>query len=158
MIYLEADAQEKCITLFHYALRPGGYLFLGNAESPGRKSAFFKSLLHKKCRVYEKVEIEPPSRLPLSIPFAAERATIPIRQQPASDQVHSLIQLSQDTLLEAYAPAAVTIDQNYEIIYHNGPTNKYLMQPHGATTQNLLELMPENLRNKIRGAIYKITQ
>jgi len=44
LIYLEPDAQEKCITLFHYALRPGGYLFLGNAESPGRKSGLFKSL------------------------------------------------------------------------------------------------------------------
>ncbi len=158
LIYLEPEAQEKCITLFHYALRPGGYLFLGNAESPGRKSAFFKSLAHEKCRVYEKIEIEPSSRLPLTVPFAAERATVSIRQQPVSDERLSLIQLSQDTLLETHAPAAVTIDQNYEIVYHNGPTKRYLTQPHGAPTQNLLELMPENLRNKIRGAIYKVTR
>ncbi len=158
LIYLEPDAQEKCVTLFHYALRPGGYLFLGGAESPGRKSALFKSLAHKKCRVYEKVEIEPPSRLTLAVPFAAERAAVLIRQQPALDQLHSVIQLSQDTLLEEYGPAAVTIDQNYEILYHNGPTKKYLTQPRGAPTQNLLELMPENLRNRIRGAIYKVTQ
>ncbi len=158
LIYLEPEAQEKCITLFHYALKPGGYLFLGNAESPGRKSAFFKSLAHEKCRVYEKIEIEPSSRLPLPVPFAAERATVTSRQQPASDERHSLIQLSQDTLLETHAPAAVTIDQNHEIVYHNGPTKRYLTQPHGAPTQNLLELMPENLRNRIRGAIYKVTR
>ena len=29
LIYLEPDAQEKCITLFHYALRPGGIFSLG---------------------------------------------------------------------------------------------------------------------------------
>jgi two-component system CheB/CheR fusion protein len=158
LIYLEPEAQEKCITLFHYALRPGGYLFLGNAESPGRKSSFFKSLAHKKCRVYEKIEIEPPSRLPLTVPFAAERVAVPIRQQPALGQLHSLIQLSQETLLEEFAPAAVTLDQNYEIIYHNGPTNRYLNQPRGASTHNLLELMPENLRNRIRGAIYRVSR
>ena len=156
LIYLEPDAQEKCVTLFHYALRPGGYLFLGAAESPGRKSTLFKSLAHKKCRVYEK--IERPSRLPLAVPFAAERAAIPNKQQPSLDQRHSVIQLSQDTLLEEYGPAAVTIDQNYEILYHNGPTKRYLTQPRGAPTQNLLELMPENLRNRIRGAIYKVTR
>ncbi len=158
LIYLEPDAQEKCITLFHYALRPGGYLFLGNAESPGRKSALFKSLAHKKCRVYEKIEIEPPSRLPLTVPFAAEWSATPLRQQSASGQRHSVIQLSQDTLLEEYAPAAVTINHNYEILYHSGPTKRYLDQPRGAPTQNLLELMPENLRNRIRGAIYKVTR
>ncbi len=157
LIYLEPDAQEKCITLFHYALRPGGYLFLGNAESPGRKGTLFKSLAHKKCRVYEKIDVEPSSRLPLTVPFVAERAPIPLRQQPALDQRHSIIQLSQETLLEKFAPAAVTIDQNYNILYHNGPTKKYLTQPRGAATQNLLELIPENLRSRIRGAIYKVT-
>lgn len=158
LIYLEADAQEKCITLFHYALRPGGYLFLGNAESPGRKSTLFKSLAHKKCRVYEKLETEPPLRLPVTVPFAAERTALSIAQQPPPDQVHSVIQLSQDALLEEYAPAAVTINQNYDIFYHNGPTKRYLNQPRGAPTRNLLELLPENLRNRIRGALYKVNR
>ena len=158
LIYLESDAQEKCITLFHYALRSGGYLFLGNAESPGMRSSIFKSMAHKKCRVYEKIDLEPSSRLPLTVPFVAEQTVIPIRQQSVLDQRHSLIQLSQDTLLEAYAPAAVTIDQNYEVLYNNGPTKRYLNQPHGATTNNLLQLIPENLRSRIRGAIYKVTQ
>ncbi len=158
LIYLEPDAQEKCITLFHYALRPGGYLFLGNAESLGRKSMLFKSLAHKKCRVFEKVETGPSSRLPLTVPFAAERAAVTVRQQPALDQLHSVIQLSQDSLLEKYGPAAVTINQHYDILYHNGTTHRYLKQPRGAPTQNLLELLPESLRNRIRGAIYKATQ
>jgi PAS domain S-box-containing protein len=158
LIYLEPEAQEKCITLFHYALKPGRYLFLGNAESLGRKSRLFKSLAHKKCRVYEKVETEPSSRLLLTVPFAAERAEVFIRQQSSLDQAHSFIQLSQDFLLEKYGPAAVTINQNYEILYHNGTTHRYLRQPRGAPTQNLFELVPENLRNRIRGAIYKATQ
>jgi len=158
LIYLEPDAQEKCITLFHYALRPGGYLFLGNAESLGRKSILFKSLAHKKCRVYERIETEPSSRLPLTVPFAVERTMVPIRQQAALDQAHSVIQLSQDFLLEKYGPAAVTINQNYDILYNNGPTKRYLTHPRGATTTNLLELLPESLRNRIRGAIYKVSK
>ena len=56
LIYLEPEAQEKCIALFHYALKQGGHLFLGNAESPGRGSTLFISLAHKKCRIYRKGE------------------------------------------------------------------------------------------------------
>ena len=48
LIYLEPDAQEKCIALFHYALREGGYLFLGGAESPGRHNDLFASLAHNE--------------------------------------------------------------------------------------------------------------
>jgi len=67
----------------------------------------------------------------------------------------SLSQFIQDALLEEYAPAALAINQNYDIVYHNGPTNRYLRQPRGAPTQNLLELLPESLLSRIRAGIYR---
>jgi two-component system CheB/CheR fusion protein len=159
LIYLEPEAQEKCITLFHYALKDGGYLFLGNAESAGRDNALFRSLGHKKCRVYRKAETKPSSRVPLAVPFAAERAApLPARQATAAEDEQSLTGFVQETLLEKYAPAAIAINQNYDILYHNGPTNRYLRQPRGTPTQNLLEIIPENLRSRVRGAIYRAAQ
>ena len=77
MIYLEPEAQEKCIRLFHYALKKGGYLFLGNAETVGRNSRLFQSIGRKQCRVYRKLETKPASRLPISVPYAAERQAPP---------------------------------------------------------------------------------
>src|SRR5208337_1042675 len=62
LIYLEPEAQEQCIALFHYALKPHGYLFLGGAESPGRNKSLFVSLPHKKCRLYRKVETQAAAR------------------------------------------------------------------------------------------------
>ena len=139
LIYLEPDAQEKCIALFHYALRNGGYLFLGNAESPGRKNHLFKSISHKKCRLYQKVDGQPIARLALSVPFASERTVSQLQGAPAAaEDRQSLNQFIQEALLEEYSPAAVAIDHNYDIIYHNGPTNRFLRQPRGAPTQNLL--------------------
>jgi PAS domain S-box-containing protein len=158
LIYLETDAQEKCIALFHYALKKHGFLFLGNAESPGRNSPLFLSLAHKKCRIYRKAEASSRVRMPLSIPFVAERPLSSSKQKPLTDHGRSLTQLIQDALLEEHAPAAVAINQNYDILYHNGPTNRYLHQPRGTPTQNFLELLPERLRNRIRGALYRATQ
>src|SRR5512144_696827 len=83
LIYLESEAQDKCLSLFHYALKPGGYLFLGNAESAGRNKDLFKSLGHKKCRIYQKEEAKP-VRLQVAVPFAAERAQQIIAKQAES--------------------------------------------------------------------------
>jgi len=155
LIYLEAEAQERCVSLFHYALRPGGYLFLGNAESPGRTD-FFLSLAHKKCRIYRKAEVKQAARIPLSLPFATDRAAS--KQKPAPEYRQSIVHFIQAALLDEHAPTAVAINQNYDILYHNGPTNRYLRQPRGAPTQNLLEVLPEKLRNRIRGGLYRATQ
>jgi two-component system, chemotaxis family, CheB/CheR fusion protein len=156
LIYLKPDAQERCISLFHYALKAGGYLFLGNAESPSRGSSLFTILAHKKCRIYRKTEAQHAPRIPLSIPFTRERSLS--KQKPNPEPGQSITHLIQEALLEEHAPASVAIDQNHDILYHNGPTNRFLRQPRGAPTQNLLELLPEKLRNRIRGALYRSAQ
>ena len=156
LIYLKPEAQERCIALFHYALKPGGYLFLGNAESPNRGSSLFATLAHKKCRIYRKAEAKGTARIPLSLPFIAERSKE--RPRPAPEHRQSITHFIQAALLEEHAPAAVAINQNHEILYHNGPTNRYLLQPRGTPTQNLLELLPEKLKNRIRGALYRAGQ
>ena len=38
MIYLDDELQDRVMRAFHYGLLPGGYLFLGTAESVTRKS------------------------------------------------------------------------------------------------------------------------
>ena len=35
LIYMGGELQKKIIPLFHYALNPGGMLFLGNSETVG---------------------------------------------------------------------------------------------------------------------------
>ena len=47
LIYLEPDVQEKLIGLFHFALRKGGYLFLGNAETVGRRARPLRARLEE---------------------------------------------------------------------------------------------------------------
>ncbi|MEJ2031487.1 MAG: CheR family methyltransferase, partial [Deltaproteobacteria bacterium] len=158
MIYLEPDAQEKCITLFHYALKDGGYLFLGNAETVGKKTKLFKSIGHKQCRVYRKIETNPASRLPLPVPYAAERTAGPPAPTAPCPERQPFIGPVQEFLLEEFAPAAIAIDQNYDVLYHNGPTNRYLRQPRGVPTLNLLALLPEALRKRVRSALFRVGQ
>ena len=159
LIYLEPDAQDKCISLFHYALKEGGSLFLGGAESPGRTA--FSSPFHTR-NAASTGRPKPIERRehPLAVPYAAERSasSLPTKQASTAEYRQSAIQAIQEALLEEHAPAAVAINQHYEILYHNGPTNRYLRQPRGTPTQNLLELLPKNLRNRLRGGLYRAAQ
>lgn len=156
LIYLEPAAQDKCISLFHYALKQNGALFLGNAESLGSCKALFKSVSHKKCRIYRKVESKQTMRLALNLPHLPERPiALSGKHLPVAEARQAIAELVQESLLEEFTPIAIAINQQYDILYHNGPTNRYLRQPRGIPTQNLLELFPEALRNKIRGGIYR---
>jgi PAS domain S-box-containing protein len=149
-IYLEPDAQNKCIELFHYALNPEGYLFMGNAESVGKRYSLFKSLGNKKCRLYKRVG---PSRLqwnkiPLLFPAGSlAHGALPSAFAPDDSSIHAI---AQRELLKKFAPAAVVINKSYGIVYYNGPVNKYLSQPGGAPTNKLLDQAPEDLRNRLR--------
>ncbi len=156
LIYLDADAQEKCISLFHYALKEGGYLFLGNAESVGGRYRLFRSLGHKQCRIYRKLESRLAALHPPAVPFDIEGAeSLSTGQSAVRENPPGIIALIQEALLEEYTPAAIAVDQHLSIVYHNGPTNRYLRQPRGAPTRDLLELIPETLRNRLRGALYR---
>jgi two-component system CheB/CheR fusion protein len=41
LIYLDAELQQKVIPLFHYALKPRGFLFLSSSESLGKSEKYF---------------------------------------------------------------------------------------------------------------------
>ena len=47
LIYLDQPAQERVLPIFHYALRPGGFLVLGSSESIGSSADLFASLDNK---------------------------------------------------------------------------------------------------------------
>ena len=64
-IYLDTSAQSRAFDIFHYALRPGGRLFLGMSESVDNDSGLF-AVIDKKYRVYEQ---RPATRATLPIPF-----------------------------------------------------------------------------------------
>src|SRR5450432_1653251 len=53
LIYLQAAAQEKVLSRFHFALNRGGMMFLGPSESLGHLDHDFETI-HKQWRIYRK--------------------------------------------------------------------------------------------------------
>src|SRR5438132_2667094 len=59
LIYLSPELHKRCIPQFHYALKPGGYLILGPAESVGLYDELFK-VMDKKNKIYAKTIVTIP--------------------------------------------------------------------------------------------------
>jgi two-component system CheB/CheR fusion protein len=156
LIYFEPQAQDKCISLFHYALKDGGYLFLGNAESVGNNRALFETAGHKKNCIYKRIKGDTHLKRPMLGPFSTRQVERGNLQLNISEQGRSITELAQRALIDECDMSAVAINTNYEILYFSGPMNRYLRNPEGAPTQNILDLLPENLRGRIRGSLYRV--
>ena len=61
--------------------------------------------------------------------------------------------LVQRLIVDRFAPAAVLTNRQFEALYFCGPTDRFLAQPKGGPTRNLLSLAREGLRSRLRTAI-----
>jgi two-component system CheB/CheR fusion protein len=151
LIYLQPTAQDKVLSLAHFALREGGYLFLGNAETVGQRDHLFATV-SKRWRIYRRIG---PARSP-----AIDFSNWPSRDEPAGRAVAQpkLADIAVKSLAERFAPASVLIDRAYRVLHFHGLPEDFLTQPAGAPTMDLLALAREGLRLTIRSAVQKATE
>lgn len=152
-IYLEPEAQQKLLQLFHFALNEDGYLILGPSESMGRQTDLFHPV-SKKWRIFRRVNTARPIRA--GFPIQGSERKNELRQAPPLPALSgTLTDLTRKVLLEYYAPAAVVINRHYEVLHYSGPTQLYLQQPGGPPSHDLLTLSLAALRPRIRAAVIK---
>ncbi|WP_395020130.1 CheR family methyltransferase [Dongia sp.] len=154
LIYLTPDLQNRLIPLFHYALNPGGYLFLGSSENVTRHTRLF-STVDKAQRIFQRralVERRLPE-FPLTAPEGARRKASPVAR-PANEQ-ESLQTLAERQLLDRYAPAFVVINGEGDLIHASGRTGKYLELAVGTPKTDIFSLARRGLRPDLRAGVHK---
>lgn len=141
LIYLDAGIQRRVFPIFHYALKPDGILFLGGAESTGPASDLFNTV-DKQNNLYQRkagsgilsVELRP-HIAPVAYPLA------PSPSSPGTD-----LQKRLDRVIQSkYAPDAVLVDSNMQILQFRGHTRPYLDPAPGGASLNLLRMAHESL-------------
>jgi two-component system, chemotaxis family, CheB/CheR fusion protein len=144
LIYLDAEGQNRVLSLAHFALREGGYLFLGNAESIGQRDHLF-SIVSKRWRIYRRTGGRQPTVLDLPTwstqPPERDRAT------------PTLADVAVRALADRFGPASVIIDRHYRIQHFHGTTAEFLTQPSGAPTLDLMAMARDGLALSIRRAV-----
>src|SRR6185312_10557388 len=154
LIYLRPEAQEKVLRLFHFALREGGILFLGGSETVGRLNDLFEPIA-KAQRIYRHVGRVRPGEVDFPVAAAAARPLGLPRAQKRMPQSPRLGEVAQRLLLETYAPASVLINRHNECLYYLGATDRYLRVGSGEPSRDLMAMVRDGLRNKLRAAIHR---
>lgn len=151
LIYFNRDAQQHALSVFHFALRPPGYLFLGTAESPDVAENLFVPI-DKAHHVYQRRSLgsTPLPVANLLVPSIPRNTQIEARVA-GSEQRRSLQELHQD-LLAPYGPASVLINQSNEIVHFSPRASRWL-QFSGEPSFNLLKVVHPTLRIELRGAL-----
>ena len=159
MIYLGPEAQTRVIAVFHFALRPGGILFLGNAETIGNATGRFESL-SKSARVFRHIGRSRPGEIGFLIGATApERPGQVATRSTAAPRSARYAMLCARLVEKTFAPAAVLIDAELTCLYTQGPVDRYLRVPTGVPTQDLLAMAARSVRTKLRSAVQRaITQ
>ena len=154
LIYLAPELQKKLLPLFHYSLNPGGFLFLGSAETIGEFTDLFAPLAGK-ARLYQRLEPGPraePFAFPL--PLVSPRRGAPPPGALALPE-GNLQSLADKVLLQRYSPAAVLCNDQGDILYISGRTGKYLEPAAGKANWNLFAMAREGLRHELNAAFRK---
>lgn len=157
LIYWESELQQRAIALFHYSLKPYGFLVLGPSEQVGDHANLFRSF-DKKMRIYKKLsDHTTSSQFPLPVLNEATRQPHHRRltSAVASGQVEEIPVLFERALREEFGPAAVLINDAHEILYATRRTKDYLELPEGAFHNDLVTMLHPTLRLEISMAIRK---
>lgn len=156
LIYFNRDTQEKILELFHYALQPEGYLFLGTAESVETSTHLF-TIRNKRCHLYQRRTIEPAKtrHLPTTIVTSGGTRALPIPPRAVELRSRGVEELYQAWSLRRYAPPRLLVDDRYEITHLFGGAERYLRAREGAVTNNILQKVLPELRLDLRAALYQ---
>ncbi len=156
LIYLDNRVQGKLIGLFHYALRPGGFLFLGTSENLAGRPDLFEPV-EREQRVYRRrdLAIRVPVEFPLSWNSGGLRAHAGSEAKSGAAFEAGPQRNLERAILDEYTPAGLVVRDGGEIVYLFGPTTKYLAPSAGVPSLNALSLVRKDLRPELRRALHE---
>ncbi|MCO6049087.1 PAS domain-containing protein [Mesorhizobium sp. RP14(2022)] len=128
LIYFDDRLQQSVMPIFHYSLKPGGFLFLGPSETIGRFDNFFH-LIDQPARLFERAPGAP--RYPIDLP-GGRRASPPRRDK--NEDAGFKNALADDTvavrkLVDRYLPPSMVLDADGGIVAAYGRLGLYFDFP-----------------------------
>lgn len=161
LIYLSRDIQKHVFEMMHYALYPGGYLFLGSAETADTVPELFVPV-DKKHRIYQATQAKRSFMAPQLVLGSRRPSISPVasvdtkehreeRRKTPQKQIHQ-------RLLENYAPPNVLLNQDNDVVYSTKTAGRFLHQPGGEPSQNILAIAHPDLQLELRAALFEAGQ
>ncbi|MBX3225857.1 MAG: PAS domain-containing protein [Labilithrix sp.] len=152
LIYLQPPAQQKVLSLFHFALNRGGVLFLGPSETLGTSSADFETL-DRHWHFYRKFS---DVRIPVETRVRPARPiTLAQTSPPTGRLVPAALLATYDTLLEELMPPSLLVSERGELVHVFGGASKFLVLRDGRPGLDVRDVLDDELKVIVGGGIQR---
>lgn len=155
LIYLQRSIHTQVLRLFHYGLRPDGYLFLGPSESPSGVPDLFDPLKDHTA-LYRRKTATHDAGTTVPVPPASDLAAYQPSPSPSDDDspsTESLGDVHKQALVDE--TASLLVDESGDIVHTTEPATSYLSYKGGAPSHSLLDAVPKGLCIELRGALHR---
>ena len=160
LIYLDRTAQAEVLRMFHFALKPGGYLFLGNSETAEALPDKLFTPVDTKARIYQ-ARGDTIRTFRTSPGFATSPPPPPTPEEArgeaksrTQDRAHVLSEI-HGRLVQELGPPSVVVSQQHEIIHVSPRAGRYLQYREGEPSHNIVTAAHPALRDELRSCIYR---
>jgi two-component system, chemotaxis family, CheB/CheR fusion protein len=156
MIYLDRESQERVCRTFHYALNPGGYLFLGSSETGDNPPGLFRTI-DGTARIYQSTAV------PGDKPRLLRRLLGPVRLREPLGQLgraaSPTVALGEAAIhrraLEQVAPPSMLVDESHRVVHLSEHAGRFVMPSGGPLSGDAVDLVRPELRFELRSALYR---
>jgi two-component system CheB/CheR fusion protein len=155
LIYLQPEAQQRVVETFHYALRPGGLLFLGASESAGESGLFAPVAGRERIYRRDAGPRRTPPRLSAADPHPRPGAP-PAGDGNGDGRAHGFSYGALHLrMLEDYAPPSLVVNERLDVVHLSGRAGRFLRLAEGEPSHNLIDLSRGDLRMELRTALFQ---
>jgi len=149
LIYMGPVLQKKVMGIFHYALKPTGFLMLGKSESIGGFADLF-TVVDREHKICSKRPGEPSRVFDLSVAAGYKRAD----GKPETQSRFDVQKEADRIVLSQYAPAGLVVNENLHILHFRGQCSPYLSPPPGQASLGLLRMVRPEFAVELRTALH----
>ncbi|PWC83092.1 chemotaxis protein [Azospirillum sp. TSH100] len=145
LIYMDQPLQRKVLSLFQYALRQSGFLFLGTSETLGDLQSDFHTV-DSRNKVFQSLRAGSFRLSRLLVPTVAAPLARHGDEGPSQAMEEgAAIDEAMATLMKAYVPPCLLVNEQMTIMHVFGDASSLLKVPPGEATLNVLKLLPSSV-------------
>jgi two-component system, chemotaxis family, CheB/CheR fusion protein len=157
LIYLDRELQEQVCSTFHYALNPGGFVFLGASETADNPPGLFRSV-DRNARIYQSTAVagDKPRLLPRLLGPVRIREQVIQLGRAMSPTVALGEAAMHRRAIEQVAPPSMLIDESHRVIHLSENAGRFLMPSGGPLSGDAVDLVRPELRFELRSALNRV--
>jgi two-component system CheB/CheR fusion protein len=151
LIYFSVEAQQRVLSNFAFGLGENGYLFLGSSETVGAQREAFdfvdvRRRLFRRTRARSRAAfkvrgLDSFERAATIVPLGGGRRSLKLRE--------TFLQPVYAALLKEFAPAALLVSSDRELLHSFGDARRFLRAPEGVMRFDVADMCDPALKTRV---------